>query len=165
MRALPILAVSLLAGCASTPVAAPSLAPRPAESIDPRVPVPEPAIPTIPTAGLVQQLERLVAQAQRGDAAFRPLADRASELAASAGPKESESWVVAQQALSAAVAARAPVASAVGDIDALGAQRIQKLGGIGAADLKLIGSAAGTVAEIDAREASAIDAVQKQLAR
>ena len=165
MRALPILAVSLLAGCASTPVAAPSLAPRPAESIDPRVPVPELAIPTSPTGGLVQQLERLVAQAQSGDAAFRPLVDRARELAASAGPKESESWVVAQQALSAAVAARAPIASAVGDIDALGAQRIQKLGGIGLADLNAIDAAAAKVAEIDSREAAAIDETQRFLSR
>ena len=165
MRALPILAVSLLAGCASAPVAAPSLAPRPAESIDPRVPVPEPPIPTTPTAGLVQQLERLVAQAQSGDAAFRPLADRARDLAASAGPNESESWVVAQQALSAAVAARAPVASAVGDIDALGAQRIQKLGGIGLADLKAIDAAATKVAEIDSRETAAIDEIQRLLSR
>ena len=165
MRALPILAVSLLAGCSSTPVAAPSLAPRPAESIDPRVPVPELAIPTSPTGGLVQQLERLVAQAQSGDAAFRPLADRARELAASAGPKESESWVVAQQALSAAVAARAPVASAVGDIDALGAQRIQKLGGIGLADLNAIDAAAAKVAEIDSREAAALDGIQRLLSR
>jgi hypothetical protein len=165
MRALPILAVSLLAGCAAAPVAAPSLAPRPAESIDPRVPVPEPAIPTTPTAGLVQQLERLVAQAQSGDAAFRPLADRARDLAASAGPKESESWVVAQQALSAAVATRAPVASAVGDIDALGSQRIQKLGGIGLADLKAIDAAAAKVAEIDSRETAAIDEIQRLLSR
>jgi hypothetical protein len=106
-----------------------------------------------------------VAQAQRGDAAFRPLADRASELAASAGPKESESWVVAQQALSAAVAARAPIASAVGDIDALGAQRIQKLGGIGLADLNAIDAAAAKVAEIDSREAAALDGIQRLLSR
>jgi hypothetical protein len=129
------------------------------------MPVPEPAIPTNPAGGLVQQLERLVAQAQSGDAAFRPLVDRARELAASAGPKESESWVVAQQALSAAVAARAPIASAVGDIDALGAQRIQKLGGIGLADLNAIDAAAAKVAEIDSREAAALDGIQRLLSR
>ena len=165
MRALPLLLIACLSGCASAPVEAPSLAPRPAEAIDPRVPVPDPAIATTPTPGLVAQLDRLVAQAQSGDAAFRPLAEHARELAASAGPKESESWVVAQQALSAAVAGRAPVAGAAGDIDALGAQRIQKLGGIGAADLKAIDAAASKVAEIDGREAAAIDEIQRLLGR
>jgi hypothetical protein len=42
---------------------------------------------------------------------------------------------------------------------------VQTLGGIGAADLEAIGSAAAKVAEIDEREAAAIDSVQKRLAR
>lgn len=129
------------------------------------MPVPDPAIATTPTPGLVERLDRLVAQAAAGDEVFRPLARHAREVAASAGAKESESWVAAQQALSAAVAARASVASAVGDIDALGAQRIQKLGGIGAADLKAIDAAASKVAEIDGREAEAIDEIQRLLGR
>ena len=165
MRALPVLTLSLLAGCATAPVDAPSLAPRPAEAIDPRVPVPDVIVTTDVSIGLPAQLDRLVAQAQSGDAAFRPLADHARELAASAGPKESESWVVAQQALSAAIGARAPVASAVADIDALGAQRIQKLGGIGAADLKAIDAAASKVAEIDGSEAASIEEIQRLLSR
>lgn len=165
MRATPLLLLPLLGGCAATPVAAPSLAPRAAEAIDPRVPVPDIILSTDVSLGLPAQLNALIAQAQSGDAAFMPLANHARDLAASAGAKESESWVVAQQALSAAVGARAPVASAVADIDALGAQRIQKLGGIGAADLKAIDAAASTVAEIDAREAAAIDEVQRLLSR
>jgi hypothetical protein len=114
---------------------------------------------------LLAKLRTLVAQAEAGDQAFAPLAERARQLADSAGPKESESWVLAQQALSAAVAARAPVAGAVGDIDALGAQRIQTLGGIAAADLKAIQSAAARVADIDEREAATIAAIQRRLAR
>lgn len=154
----------LLSACTAA-TDAPSLAPRSAEAIDPRVPVPEPTISRTPSAALVRQLEALVAQAVAGDQAFTPLADRASQLADSAGQKESETWVVAQQALSAAVAARAPVAIAVGDIDALGAQRIQALGGIGAADLKAIDSAAAQVAEIDRREVAAIARVRAKLER
>jgi hypothetical protein len=165
MRALPLLIVPLLAGCTATPVGAPSLAPRAAEAIDPRVPVPDPPIPTTPAPGLVEQLDRLVAQANAGDQAFQPLADHARRLAGAAGPKESESWVVAQQALSAAVAARAPVASAVGDIDALGAQRIKALGGISAGDLMAIDRAAARVGGIDNREAAAIDDIQRLLSR
>ena len=164
MRALALAMTVLLSGCAGAN-SAPSLAPRAAEAIDPRVPVPEPALSTTPTPGLVEKLDQLVAQAVAGDGAFSPLIEQARRLAESAGAKESESWVVAQQALSAAVGARLPVTSAVGDIDALGAQRVQTLGGIGAADLKAIDSAAARVGEIDAREAAAIDAVQSKLAR
>lgn len=162
MRGLALILVTFVAAC-SAPVGEPSLLPRPAESIDPRVPVPEPAIQSETTAGLVAQLDTLVAQASAGDGAFRPLADNALRLAEAAGEKGSESWVVAQQALSAAVAARAPVARAVAEIDSLGAQRIQKLGGIGAADLKAIQSAAARVAEIDEREASTIDRIQARV--
>jgi hypothetical protein len=165
MRALPILALTLVSGCAAAPVPAPSLAPRAAEAIDPRVPVPDVVVSTDVSVGLPAQLNALVAQAESGDAEFRPLAERAADLARAAGSKESESWIAAQQALSAAVAARGPVTRAVGDIDALGAQRIQKLGGIGLADLKAIDAAASRVAEIDQREAAAIDRVQALLSR
>jgi hypothetical protein len=164
MRVIALALAVLLSGCAAASNA-PSLAPRPAEAIDPRVPVPEPVLPTTPTPALVEKLDSLVAQAVAGDGAFSPLIEHARELADAAGPKESESWVVAQQALSAAVGARLPVTSAVADIDALGAQRVQILGGIGAADLKAIEAAAARVAEIDGHEAAAIDAVQKKLAR
>jgi hypothetical protein len=164
MRAPAIALAVLLSGCAAA-TNAPSLAPRPAEAIDPRIPVPEPAISATPSSALVQKLESLVAQAVAGDEAFAPLAERARQLADSAGAKESESWVLAQQALSAAVAARAPVTSAAGDIDAIGAQRIQSLGGIGAADLKAIDAAAARISAIDEREAAAIAAIQAKLAR
>lgn len=118
-----------------------------------------------PSAAVVQKLDLLVAQAIAGDEAFVPLAERARQLADVAGEKESESWVLAQQALSVAVAARNPVTTAAGDIDALGAQRIQQLGGLGAADLKAIDAAAARVGEIEKREAAAITAIQAKLAR
>jgi hypothetical protein len=154
----------LLSACTAA-TGAPSLAPRAAESIDPRVPVPDVIVSPDVSPGLLTQLNALLAQAVAGDQAFAPLAEQASRLADAAGAKESESWVVAQQALSAAVAARAPVANAVGDIDALGAQRVQALGGIGAADLKAIESAASRVAEIDGREAAVIAQVKAKLER
>jgi len=164
MRALALALSVLVAGCA-TATNAPSLAPRAAEAIDPRLPVPEPVVSTIPNPALVHQLDSLVAQAVTGDHAFAPLAERARQLADSAGAKESESWVLAQQALSVAVAARTPVTAAAADIDALGASRIQQLGGIGAADLKAIDSAAARVDGIDEREAAAISAMQAKLGR
>ena len=54
--------------------------------------------------------------------------------------------------------------SALGDIDALGAERINRLGGIAAADLAAINAAAARVAEIDEREASVIARIQAMLA-
>ena len=153
-----------LFGCATSAVDSPSLAPRPAEAIDPRLPVEEPAPPANANPQLAGQLNALIAQAIAGDEAFRSAADKAERLAAAAGPPQSESWIVAQQALAAAIAAREPVTSALGDIDALGAERINRLGGIAAADLAAINAAAARVAEIDEREASVIARIQAMLA-
>jgi hypothetical protein len=165
MRGSILMLMGLLAACSTSAVQAPSLAHRPAESIDPRVPVPEPHVSTVASAALVSQLNALVAQAVTGDENFRPLADKAEELAGAAGERGSESWVVAEQALTVAVAARTPVAGAVGDIDALGASRVQQLGGIAAADLKAINEAGARVAEIDDREAATIARLQALLNR
>jgi hypothetical protein len=165
MRGSILILAGLLVACTAPEVNAPSLSHRPAEAIDPRVPVPEPHISTVANPALVSQLNALVAQAVTGDANFRPLADKAEQLVAAAGEKGSESWVVAEQALTVAVAARTPVASAVGDIDALGASRVQKLGGIAAADLKAINEAGARVAEIDDREAATITRLQGLLNR
>ncbi|MBA2771773.1 MAG: hypothetical protein H0U34_07130 [Sphingomonas sp.] len=163
MRFFALLLTAALAGCAAPASQAPSLAPRAAEAIDPRMPLPEPQLSTAVDPGLAAQLSALITQAQAGDAQFRATAPAAQQAASSAGPRESESWVVAQQALSALVAARGPVTRALGDIDALGAARIQRLGGIAAADMRAIQAAAGRVAEIDRREAALIDQLQARL--
>ena len=162
MRGFIILSLIAAAGCAAQ-TDAPSLAPRAAEAIDPRVEVPEVIVSTGVTLNLPNQLETLVAQALAGDEAFRAAAAAAERLAAAAGPPQSESWIAAQQALSAAVAARAPVTLALGEIDSLAARRVQQLGGIGVADLAAIEAAAARVAEIDAREAALIEQLQERL--
>ncbi len=164
MRGLALFPILTITACAA-PTNAPSLAPRPAEAIDPRVPVPEPVLATNPDPALVARLDSLVVQAQAGDAAFAPLAEQARTLARASGAAQSESWVVAQQALSAAIAARRPVAQAVGDVDAMAADTVDSLGGIGAANLKAIKSAAARIAEIDNREAASVSAIQALLAR
>jgi hypothetical protein len=164
MRASSFLFMAVLTGCAAE-TAAPSLAPRAAEAIDPRVPVPEPAIGTQPSAELVERLQALVAQAVASDDNFRALADGAERLASAAGAPPSESWIVAQQALSAAVAARGPVTRALSEIDSVGASRIQAMGGIGPADLKAINAASAEVGAIDSRQAARLDSIQARLAR
>jgi hypothetical protein len=165
MRGAIFLLPAILAGCAGGATNAPSLAPRAAEAIDPRVPVPDPVLPTTPSAELVAKLDALVAQAIAGDEAFRTAAANAEPLVAAAGGRETESWIVAQQALTDTQSARAPVSSALGDIDAMGSERIQRLGGIAAADLKAIDAAAARVSEIDEREAATIARLQAQLSR
>jgi len=146
-------------------VNAPSLAPRPAEAIDPRIPVPDPVLPNTPDRALVEQLNALVGQAEAGDSEFQPVASTAEKAVAAAGAPQSESWITAQQALSVAVAARAPVTRAAADLDSLGAQRIQKLGGIAAADLKAIDAASARIRAIDDREAETIKGLQDRLAQ
>ena len=163
MRGLLFLLPLGLAACSTPSGPYPSLSPRAAEATDPRVPVPGPPAQAEPTPALARELAALVASAIAADSAFERAAAEAQRLAAAAGPSQSESWVVAQQALSAAVAARAPVTRALAEIDALGAGRIQEFGGLGTADAQAISSAAERVGEIDRRQAAAIDRIQARL--
>ena len=164
MRTIAALSLlTSLAGCTSPGGPYPSLQPRAAEGIDPRAPVVRPMNDRPADPALAGRLAELVAQARKGDAAFQPAAAEADRLSAAAGAPQSESWISAQQALSAAVAARGPVVAAAGDIDALGANKLQINGGLSPADLSAIGQAGAEVGAIDDREAAAIKAIQSRL--
>jgi hypothetical protein len=115
------------------------------------------------TPALAGQLAQLVAQAHDGDAAFGPVAEQARALAEAAGAPQSEGWIAAQEGLSAAVAARAPTANALGAIDALGATTLQTQGGLAPNDLAAIQDAATQVGAIDRRQAETIAAIQRRL--
>lgn len=115
------------------------------------------------TAALAARLGELVAQARSGDAAFAALADQAEKLAAAAGAPQSEGWVAAQQALSAAVDARGPTVRALADIDAIGASMLQAQQGLAPADLAAIQSAGAEAGAIDQRQADRISAIQRRL--
>lgn len=157
---LPILAL----GACSTPGGPyPSLAPRAAEAIDPRVPVDRPINNRPATAGLVGRLAALIDQAQAGQSDFAPLAAKAEQLASKAGSAKSEGWIVAQQALSAAVAARKRTATAMGDVDALAAEALATNGGIAPNDLAAIQRAQAEVGSIDRDQANRISAIQSRL--
>ena len=158
-----LLAIFAVAGCSTPPGPVPSLAPRAAESIDPRVPVGGGTVQRPVDAALAARLAELVGLARQGDSAFTAAAGEARRLAAAAGAPQSESWVVAQQAVSAAVAARGPTTRALGDIDALAAAALVRRGGIGPADLAAIEGAAAEVGAIDRRQSRAIDALQARL--
>ena len=166
MRAVPsslLVLVLALSACSAPGGPYPSLQPRAAEAIDPRVPVEKPLNDRPVTPALASHLAELVANARSGDTEFETAADQAERLSASAGARQSESWVVAQQALTVAVVARGPVGGALADIDETGAVALQTHGGIAPSDLAAIKRAAAEVGQIDQHEAARVKAIQGRL--
>ena len=162
-RSLLFVCTTLLAACAAQQPVAPSLAPRAAEAIDPRLPIPS-EVPVGPASpALASRIAELLDLARAGDAAFASSVAQAERLAAAAGPPQTETWVAAQQAVSAAQAARGPTTRALGDIDALAANALAQRGGIPAGDLAAVQDAAAAVARIDRAQAERIDALQARL--
>jgi hypothetical protein len=105
---ITLLAVFPLTACSSTGSSnAPSLAKRPYEG---RFDVPAQAVPVAPPGPL--------STAQSQFSAERDVAARLVSAAGNAAPA-SESWVVAQQAISRLIAARAPLTEAAAEMDRL----------------------------------------------
>jgi hypothetical protein len=127
------------------------------------VPVERPINDRPVSASLASRLADLVGQARSGDAAFETAAGEAERLASAAGAPQSEGWVAAQQALTAAIAARGPTTNALGDIDTIGATALQTQGGIAPNDLAAIKSAGAEVGAIDQRQAARIKSIQDRL--
>jgi len=160
---LVIALVGLVGACSTPQGPYPSLAPRAAEAVDPRVPIPNEVKVGPADANLSSHLAALIDQAQSGDSQFEAAAANAERLAQAAGSRQSESWVAAQQALSVAQAARGPTARALGDIDALAAAALAQRGGIPPGNLVAIQSAAQKVSEIDRRQTERLDAIEARL--
>jgi hypothetical protein len=153
----------LLGGCAANGPPPPSLQPRAGENVDPRVPVNRPMNDRPASPALVARLGTLVGQARAGESAFATAIEAAERAAASAGSPQSESWIAAQEALSAAVAAHGPAANAMGAIDSLGAQMLSEQGGMAPNDQKAIDEAAAAVGAIAERQTARLDSVKTQL--
>jgi hypothetical protein len=163
MRPFPLLVLPVLGACAAPQSAEPSLAPRAAEAIDPRVPIPGDVVAGPADPALATRIAELLAEVRSGDAAFQAAAPSTETLAAAAGPPQSESWIVAQEALSGLVAARAPVTKAIADLDALAGGRIASAGGILPGDLAAIEAATSEAGAIGQRQAEVIDRLQARL--
>ena len=163
MRRSLILTMLVVTACSPTGGPYPSLQPRAAEAIDPHVQPVRPINDRPVAAALARQLAALVDQARSGETEFEPAAANAERLAAAAGAPQSESWIAAQEALTAAIAARRPTAMALADIDAIGATALQTQGGIAPNDLKAIQSAASAVAAIARGQTDRIDAIKRRL--
>jgi hypothetical protein len=158
-----MLTLAVLAACAPGGGPFPSLQTRAAEGIDPRVPIVRPINDRPVTPALANRLAELLDQARAGNAVFESIASHAESLAAGAGGRQSDSWVVAQEALSQAVAARDTTASAMGNIDELGSTMLQSQGGLAPNDLEAIQKAGAEAAALDQLQASRIKAIQDRL--
>jgi len=155
----------LLAGCAISSAIEPSLAPRPAEAIDPRLPIAsEPTLGPV-DATLAARLSQLVAEGKAGGQTFDAQVGQAQGLAEAAGPAQSESWIVAQQALSGLEGARARSTRAMSDVDAIAATRIQSGAGLTASELGAVEAATGALRVLTDRQTSIIDQLGARLGR
>ena len=163
MRRLLFVTTLMLAACSSAGGPYPSLQPRAAEAIDPRLQPVRPVNDRPVAPSLAARLAALIDQARQGDAAFGPAIASAERLAAAAGASQSESWIAAQEALTAAIAARKPTALAQADIDALAGDGLQRQGGIAPNDLKAIQDAAAQVSAIARGETDRIAAIRGRL--
>lgn len=164
-RLLLLLALTFTAGCSTTTSPEPSLAPRAAEAIDPRLPIANEVPAGSLDPALASRLSALVGEVRSAAPAFEAREAQASRLAAAAGPVASESWIAAEQALSRLVEQHGVTTRAAADIDALASSRLASQRWITPADREAIVAAASEVAEIGARQTAAIDRLKDQLAR
>ena len=156
-------AVVLLGACSSVGGPYPSLQPRAGELVDPRLPVPRPLNDRPVSPALASQLAALVAQGRDGHAAFEPAIAAAERLASAAGGPQSEGWIAAQQALTAAIAAGGPTRIALADIDTIAATALRTQGGIAPNDLAAIQNASRQVGALDQDQADRVAAIQRRL--
>jgi hypothetical protein len=164
-RAL-IIAIALAAGCSTpSPGPEPSLAPRAAETTDPRIPIPDETPAGAVDPALAGRLQQLLSSAHSNIPAFNEREAEASRRAASAGPAASESWIAAEQALSRLVAQYGATTRAAAEIDALASDRLRREHWIKPADREAIAAALAEVAAISERQAAAIDGLKERLAR
>lgn len=162
-RLAPLLPLLLLAACSTAAIDPPSLAPRAAEAIDPRLPIdPDPPIGTLDPA-LAARLAAAVASARSGVDEFARLATNAEALAAEAGPVQSESWIAAQQALSALVAQHGVTTRALADIDEFAAERIDEKRWLVPANRIAIEAAAAEVGSIYRAQVTNIERIGARL--
>ena len=164
LRLAPLLALTIL-GCARPGGDYPSLSPRAAEAIDPRLPLPTEPSPGTLDPALDARLAAAVAAARGGQDEFDRLAAIAQRSASSAGASQSEGWVAAQQALSALVAQHGVTTRAAADVDALAATRIDAERWLVPANRTAIEAAAATIGAINARQTATIAGLRQRLER
>ncbi|WP_343346074.1 hypothetical protein WJT74_01615 [Sphingomicrobium sp. XHP0239] len=124
MRFIAFILVLLLLGACQPSLEGPSLAVRPAESIDPRLPVGSPEPPPGPLT-IADRLDAIERALTTGRAEFDRQLGPTQTRVANAGARGSENWVVALEALSLLERAHEDVAVAVADLDRLVTDQIE----------------------------------------
>ncbi len=157
--------VLLVSACAPGGLTEPSLAPRAAEAIDPRLPVADNVFQGTLDAALAQRLGELVGAVRSGVPTFNSREAEASRLAGQAGGSGSESWIAAQQSLSRLVEQYGVTTRAAADIDELASSEVEEKRWIEPADREAIAGAASEVAAISKTQSAAIDRIIAQLQR
>lgn len=161
MRHILALAPLLLSACAGDSTG-PSLAKRPIESRSLEEPVREAVAPapadTALQALVAEQLER----ARSSQRAFAELLPRTQTAVAAAGAEGSESWIAAQQLLSALEGSREGTTGALGRLDALIAERVLAGEDSGLAELQ---AAQQEVAGLSAQQREAFERLRERINR
>ena len=165
MKHLSLLPILLIGACTMPTQVEPSLAPRPAEAIDPRLPVAGTEAPGPVDPALALRLRELVASVQDGQRAFDDRAAEAGRLSAAAGPMASESWIAAEQALSRLVEQYGVTTRAAADVDALAADLLERQRWIGVTNRDAIAAAGAEIRVISDRQSDTIDRIRNQLSR
>ena len=158
-----LLAIGLLGACSRSSLEPPSLAPRAAEKIDPRIPVQHPIVKRGANLTLASKLAALLNEAQDGETAFHAALGPAERAVSAAGKARGEGWVKAQQEISVLQSARAPTTRAAAAIDALAGEAIKADSGIDAGELDAIQRASEEADAMAARQASEIAALAARL--
>lgn len=161
---LAVLPVLLLTGCKTPPIQGePSLAARPAESIDPRLPVDVAVDSRAADPALAARLAALMAEARNASASFMAAEPTARARAAASGQPESESWIAAQSALAELERTRAPFTRALGDLDTLRATIVRSGDQASAADLAALEAASLELNALAERQSESLDAIRAQI--
>lgn len=162
MRCALLIAPLLLAGCANSADVGPSLARRPIESRNLSEPIREATPPVAAEAPLRSEIADLLIRARTGERDFNALLPRAEAAASASGSEGSESWITAQQLVSALEGAREATTGALGRLDALLAQQVLAQNEAGLAELQ---SAQQEVAALAETQQARIDSLQAQINR
>ena len=164
--ALPVAVVALSTACARPDIGPePSLAPRAAEAIDPRVAIPSEVPISSVDAALASKLASLVGQAHAAGPRFNTLRQEADRLSIAAGPPTSESWIAAQQSLSRLIEQQGVTTRMAAEIDEIAATQLKNQRWIAPADREAIAAAAAEVTAINDAQSNGIAQIREQLSR
>jgi len=168
-RLSPLLACALAlaaGGCASNEGDFPSLAQRPAERefaaeqmAPPKVRPPLPA-----DASVGARADSFVAAARDAEGTFARAYETAAAAVAKAGPTGSDSWVVAQEAVSRAIAAQAPLTRIAGEFDDYAGARARQTP-LAPGDIARLQAATSEVEQMAATQAARIRRLEASLTR